>query len=109
FGHDGDRYYLYFPMPFRSNARLDLRNDGALPFAGWTLRVGSVDALPPGPLAHFHASAAGAHVEPDGHDYVLLDAGGAGHVVGVVLTAGCGGAGRCQLANLPGLDGAHLE
>src|SRR6185369_14243267 len=40
---------------------------------------------------------------------VLLERTGAGHVVGVVMTAGCGAVGQCQLANLPGLDGAHLE
>jgi hypothetical protein len=109
FGRDGDRYYCYFPMPFRRAARLELRNDSSAPFGGWTLRVGRVDALPPGPLTHFHATAAAVHLEPDGRDDVLLDAAGAGHVVGVVLTAGCGGTGRCQLPNLPGLDGAHLE
>ena len=48
-------------------------------------------------------------LEPDGHDYVLLDTAGTGHVVGVVLTAGCAEAGRCQLPQVPGLDGAHLE
>ena len=109
FGRDGDRYYCYLPMPFGSTARLELRNDTGLSFTGWTFRIGRVDARPPGPLAYLHARAASAHLEPDGRDYVLLDASGAGHVVGVVLTAGCGGAGRCQLPNVPGLDGAHLE
>jgi hypothetical protein len=109
FGRDGDRYYCYFPMPFRAGARLELRNDGAAPFAGWRLRVGTVDALPPGPISYFHATAGGAHIMPDGHDYVLVERAGAGHVVGVVMTAGCGAVGQCQLPNLPGLDGAHLE
>jgi hypothetical protein len=109
FGQDGDRYYCYFPMPFAGAARIELENAGAAAFEGWRLRVGRVGTLPPGPLAHFHATRAEAHLEPDGRDYVLLDAAGSGHVVGVVMTAGCGGAGRCQLANLPGADGGHLE
>jgi hypothetical protein len=108
-GRDDDRYYCYFPMPFRTGARLELANDGGTPLTGWTLRIGTVEELPPAPFAHFHATPAGAHLEPDGRDHVLLETAGAGHVVGVVMTAGCGGAGRCQLANLPGLDGAHLE
>ena len=109
FGRDGDRYYSYFPMPFRDGARLELRNDGTAPFAGWRLRLGTVDRLPPGPLSHFHATASESHLLPDGRDYVLLDRTEAGHVVGVVMTAGCGEVGQCQLPNLPGIDGAHLE
>lgn len=109
FGQDGDRYYCYFPMPFARAARIELENAGDAPFEGWRLRVGSVEALPPGALAHLHAASASAHLEPDGHDYVMLDTTGSGHVVGVVLTAGCAGPGLCQLGNIPGLNGAHLE
>src|SRR6185295_15492272 len=76
FGRDGDRYYCWFPMPFSSAARLELRNDGATPFTGWTLRVGRVDALPPGPRTHFHAAAATGQLAADGRDYVMLDATG---------------------------------
>jgi len=109
FGQDGERWYCYFPMPFENGARVTLRNDGASAFVGWRLRVGSVDDLPPGPSTRLHAAVAMAHLLPDGTDYVLLDARGSGHVVGIVLTAGCGEAGACQLSNLPGPDGAHLE
>jgi hypothetical protein len=109
FGQDGDRYYSYFPMPFTRAARIEVANGGATPFERWRLRVGYVETLPPGRPAYFHATPASAHLEPDGRDYVLLDAAGTGHVVGVVMTAGCAGVGQCQLANLPGADGAHLE
>jgi hypothetical protein len=109
FGLDGDRWYFYLPMPFASGARLVLHNDGTDAFSGWQLRVGAVDALASEPPAHLHAVGRVAHLLPDGDDYVLLDATGAGHVVGVVLTAGCGAAGQCQLPNISDLDGAHLE
>jgi hypothetical protein len=108
FGRDGDRWYFYLPMPFESGARLVLRNEGTTAFDGWQLRMGAVNLLP-GPPAHLHAVARAAHLLPDGDDYVLLDAAGAGQVVGVVLTAGCGAAGQCQLPNISNLDGAHLE
>jgi hypothetical protein len=109
FGRDGGRYYCYFPMPFREHADLELRNDGVAAFEGWRLRIGTVDTIPLGPLTYLHATANAAHVDADGQDFVLLERTGAGHVVGVVMTAGCGAVGQCQLANLPGLDGAHLE
>ncbi len=109
FGRDGERFYCYFPMPFRAGARLEVQNDGPAPFDGWSLRVGTVDTFPPGPPTHFHATPGEAHLAADGRDYLLLERTGAGHVVGVVMTVGCGAAGQCQLPNLPGVDGAHLE
>jgi hypothetical protein len=109
FGHDGDRFYFYFPMPYRRGARLSLLNQGGERFVGWRIRVGSTAEAPSPRAAIFHARAAQARQEPDGNDYILLDAAGTGHVVAVVLNAGCGEAGRCQLEQLPGLDGAHLE
>lgn len=109
YGRDGDRCYLYFPMPFASTAALELRNDGTEPVMGWTARIATVDAVPPGALRHLHATGASASLVPDGRDYVLVDVPGRGHVVGVVLTAGCGAEGACQLPTLPGDDGTHLE
>jgi hypothetical protein len=108
FGRDGPTYYARFAMPFRRGARIELGNQGAEPFLGWTVAISHLDGIPEVPTT-FHATAAQAHLEPDGADYRLLETSGAGHVVGVVLTAGCGEAGRCVLSNLPGLDGAHLE
>jgi hypothetical protein len=96
-------------MPFRSSARVEIQNDGAAPPDGWRMRVSAVETLPPGPPTHFAATATAQHLTPDGHDVVLLERAGAGHVVGVAMTVGCGEAGQCQLPNLPGLDGAHLE
>ena len=47
FGRDGDRFYCYFPMPFRSRARIVVRNDGdAVALDGWRLRVGATDEPP---------------------------------------------------------------
>ena len=109
FGRDGGRYYLYFPMPFRRSARIALRNDGSAPFGGWSLRVKSLTRLLGDDPAYFHATARSAHLEPDGRDYVLLERTGSGHVVGVVMTAGCAAPGRCMLPSVANLDGAHLE
>lgn len=109
FGRDGARYYFYFPMPFRSSARIALRNDGATPLDGWSLRVESLARVLGTHPGYFHATARSAHLEPDGRDYVLLDRAGSGHVVGVVMTAGCGARGECTLPSIPNLDGAHLE
>lgn len=109
FGRDGGRYYLYFPMPFFADARIALRNHGAQPFAGWRLRVRSLTRVLGTDPGWFHATARRARVEPDGRDYVLLERGGSGHVVGVVMTAGCAERGRCTLPGVANLDGAHLE
>jgi hypothetical protein len=109
FGRDADRFYFYLLMPFRSGARILLQNDGdAVALDGWRLRVGATDEPPSPRAASLHARAGSARLEPDGHDYVLLDAAGTGHVVAVILTAGCAEAGHCQLPPIPG-DGAHLE
>jgi hypothetical protein len=110
FGRDGDRFYCYFAMPFRSDARLVLRNDGgAAALQGWRLRIAATDEAPGPRSAHFFARSHAARLEPDGQDYVMLDAGGSGHVVGVVLTAGCAEEGRCRLPQVSDLDGSHLE
>lgn len=108
FGQDGDRYYCYFPMPFQRSARLQLRNDSNTDFSGWQLQIGAVDRQIATHPAYFHASANAKDAATNGQDYVLLDTEGTGHVVGVVLTAGCAGHGLCQLPPAHG-DGAHLE
>lgn len=109
FGQDGDRYYCYFPMPFHRSARLVVRNDGDSPVDGWRLDVAAVDQTIATRPAYFHATAHTERSAAGSPDYVLLETSGTGHVVGVVLTAGCAESGHCQLAQLPGLDGAHLE
>lgn len=109
FGQDGDRYYCYFAMPFHRRARLVLRNDGDDAVTGWRLEVARVNHLTATRPLYFHASARSARLAAGASDYVILDVAGTGHVVGVVLTAGCAESGRCQLAQLPGLDGSHLE
>lgn len=109
FGRDGDRFYCYFPMPFSTSARIDVENQSGAPFDGWTFRVGAVADAPPGARTHFHARARSASLVPDGQDYVILDTAGAGHVVGLVMTAACAGVGQCELPILIGLNGTHLE
>src|SRR4029453_10379927 len=98
------------PMATASTAisRCRFSRARAAPY-GWQLRVGATDQVPDAQAAWFYARTKTLRVDADGQDYVILDATGTGHVVGVVLTAGCAEEGHCQLAQLPGLDGAHLE
>jgi len=109
YGRDGDRFYCYFPMPFAHTAALELQHTGAAPVDGWTVRIGTVDRLPPVAWHPLHVTSTSASLAPDGRDYVLIDVPGRGHVAGVVLTSGCGVEGACQLPTLPGADGTHLE
>jgi hypothetical protein len=109
FGRDGGRYYLYFPMPFRRSAEVTLRNAGSASFSGWRVRLAAIPRVLGQRPGYFHAVARSARLEPDGRDYVLLERSGTGHVVGVVLTAGCAEAGRCVLPPIANVDGAHLE
>jgi len=107
FGRDGDRFYFYFPMPFRHSAQLFIDNASGERFTGWTLRVGTVgETLGGGDAALFHAVGHAALADTPGVDYVLLDTTGRGHVVGVTMSAGCQGDGLCEFV---GLNGAHLE
>src|SRR5262249_53961477 len=104
------RFYCYFTMPFHAGARITLRNDGEMAaLDGWQLRVGSTTDPPAPGAARFYARAEAKQLQPDAQDYVLLDTAGTGHVVAVVLTAGSAAMGACQLAQLPGTDGTHLE
>jgi len=107
FGRDGDRFYFYFPMPFRRAARLIVDNDGTEAFTGWRLRVSATDeVLGGGNAAYFHARGRAALADTPGVDYVLLDTTGRGHLVAVTMTAGCAGEGLCEFV---GLNGSHLE
>jgi hypothetical protein len=108
-GREGDRFYCYFPMPFLASARIELRNDGPGSFTGWQLHLTAGEGVSARRPGYFTAFSDRATLEPDGNDYTLLDASGTGHVVAVILTAGCGRATECELSNIPGLDGAHLE
>ena len=79
--HEG---YLYFPMPFARGADLELVNPTGSPVAAtWTVEEAPVTYRR---AARFHATF---NEEPSttlGRDYTLLDAPGAGKVVGVSYT-----------------------
>jgi hypothetical protein len=109
FGRDGDRFYLYLPMPFHERAELVLRNDGTASFDGWQAHLEALHRVLGQNPGLLHAASRAAHLEPDGQDYTMLDTEGTGHVVAVVVNAGCGAVGQCQLPQLPGTDGSHLE
>ena len=69
----GAELSLYFPMPFRQSARVELVGGGAAaPAIAWELRtVASAD--PPGTVGAFHATYVDHGVPTPGKDLVLLD------------------------------------
>jgi hypothetical protein len=85
---ESDSLYVYFPMPFEKRAVVQLVNQRAIPtdhivyeikhkaFADSFQNVGCLRTK-----FSFQSHAAG-----DGSDVVILDAAGAGHLVGVVLS-----------------------
>jgi D-arabinan exo alpha-(1,3)/(1,5)-arabinofuranosidase (non-reducing end) len=80
--------YLRFPMPFASTARLELVNRGTAPAgARWTVeRTGARYAGVGTWAGRFHATYEADPATAAGSDVTLLDAPGAGKVVGVSYT-----------------------
>src|SRR5262249_40686309 len=84
-GNDDGDFYLYFPMPFAQSARLLLTAPGGealqgsyvvthRPFTDDFARVG-----------YFHAQYRAVDHTTTGKDYVVLEAEGSGHYVGMNL------------------------
>lgn len=87
-GARGPTLYCYFPMPFWKRARIAIANDGAAPIAvGARIvhRPVPTTAAGPGTLGYFRAAYRAADPVPPGRDYIALDTGGRGHVVGIAL------------------------
>jgi hypothetical protein len=86
-GIDGTRLYCYFPMPFRTAARVELVNTGGSTHSGITYTVRYTPlAVPAEGVGQFHALRR-REAHPVAHqDYRFLDTGGGGHVVAVAQT-----------------------
>jgi hypothetical protein len=86
---DADILYSYFPMPFRSSARISIVEDGPgdEPLAAGVILGWSSDA-PPAEGALFFADARGADTVDPERDVTLLARGGAGKWVGLFLELG---------------------
>jgi hypothetical protein len=87
-GTDGPNgFYCYWPMPFRSAARVDLVNASAASISVDSVVVEYEPGSVPADLAYLHAAANRTVIVP-GHDgHVLLSVEGAGHYVGNLLFA----------------------
>lgn len=83
-GIRGGEGYCYFPMPFWKSARIRLENRGARPLADirWSVAWRS-EPYPEGQAGYFRAWF---HEGPTtrGRDWLLLEAEGQGHLIGVV-------------------------
>jgi hypothetical protein len=83
----GDAYNCYWPMPFRTRARIEIENQSAKPLNSFYYQVDyeKRDALPPD-APYFCAQYRQEFPVESGRDYLILDAAGRGHYVGTVLS-----------------------
>lgn len=92
---EGRAYNCYWPMPFAKRARITLTNDSKkdrVKAVYWYVDWEKVPALP-ADTAYFHAQYRQEFPTQAGTNYLILDAEGAGHYVGTVLSAYCRTAG----------------
>ncbi|MHC5022589.1 MAG: glycoside hydrolase family 172 protein [Planctomycetota bacterium] len=76
----------YWPMPFRSRFRLDVTNTGDEPIPELFYQVTWSQQTVPDDVAHLHATARDATVDPSRPEHVILErVAGRGHYVGTYL------------------------
>jgi hypothetical protein len=85
---DSHTGYLYFPMPFKSSAQVELVNHDTRAIAArWQVEQSPVTYQGIGStVGEFHATYAQQDPTRTGQDYVMLDQPGEGKVVGVSYT-----------------------
>lgn len=80
-------WYCYFPMPFWSNAVVQLENRGADAVDRMAYEIRTIsNAYPKARSGHFYAQARRSVLSSEDRDYVILDEEGRGHFVGCVLS-----------------------
>ncbi|MFO1077261.1 MAG: glycoside hydrolase family 172 protein [Planctomycetota bacterium] len=83
---DGDSYNCFWPMPFAKSARITLTNESEKPLNSTYFHVDwESRAFAPG-TPFFCAQYRQEFPATAGQDYLILDAEGAGHYVGTVLS-----------------------
>lgn len=83
-------YYCYFPMPFWTNARIQIENSGSVNLSNLTYEVQySTNRYDQTYAGHFYTKANRSSFTNDGRDYILLDEAGRGQMVGCVLSMRC--------------------
>ncbi len=78
-------YYCFFPMPFNS-ARIELINMSELDIRALFYMIGYYQVESVDDMGRFHAVWRRERVVKRGEPYLILDAEGRGHLVGVVLS-----------------------
>ncbi|MCC6398893.1 MAG: DUF2961 domain-containing protein [Bacteroidetes bacterium] len=84
-GMSSGGYYCYFPMPFAKAARLEIVNETGQEVQSFYYHINYRQLTqPPAPdIAYFHASWRREPRTAPGKPYLILDARGRGHLVGV--------------------------
>ncbi|WP_163506607.1 DUF2961 domain-containing protein [Fodinicola acaciae] len=91
---DGSTYMdfsLYWPMPFGSNARIELVPSAAMDPVGWSVRYEPFSD-PLSWVGRFHANYTDIPTPQAGRDMTFLDYQGSGKLVGTVINFGAVGA-----------------
>lgn len=83
----GDAYNCFWPMPFYNSARIEIENQSTLPLNALYYQIDYVSKkwLPP-ETPYFCAQYRQEFPAQSDRDYLILDATGAGHYVGTVLS-----------------------
>jgi hypothetical protein len=81
-----DGYYAYWPMPFRSRARLELLNETSDPVRVDSWQVVCARRTPPRNAGYFHARYVENPDVPMREDYHILDVAGRGKLAGCNVT-----------------------
>jgi hypothetical protein len=84
----GDAYNCYWPMPFRSGAKITVTNESERPLAALYYQVDYTEEKIPEDAAHFCAQYRQEFPTQKGHDYLIadIDAPQGGHYVGTVMS-----------------------
>jgi len=83
---DADSYNCFWRMPFRRSARIEIENQGRLPFSMLYFNIDwiKLDDLPRD-TPYFYAQYRQEYPAVNGKDYLVLETTGKGHYVGTVL------------------------
>jgi len=82
---DGDSYNCFWRMPFRESARIEIENQGEKNISLLYYNVDWIQKPVALDTPYFCAQYNQAYPTQKGQDYVVLDAEGQGHLVGVTL------------------------
>lgn len=87
-GSGGDAYNCYWPMPFRTSAKITVTNQSDRPLAALYYIIDYTEESVPGDAGYFCAQYRQEFPTVKGRDYLIVDAesNGGGHYVGTVMS-----------------------